>query len=237
MRVLPQLLGVYLPEDASPAERGAAPCELPMRAQDEGGAACIDFAVVDQVRQLVEVDIAALAARRLGGNGDDAREAPASGVRLEGQLRLRIRHELLLVGERQLLVHLPGDEHLLDGVREVVRNEDRRVAVAQVAPRQGLEGEEEGEAHLAALRHPPESGAVAEKGLLVRLQHHRLAVVVAQARDEARLGGEPLGEVVLGALDDAECHGVLLQPRPREIAEERAASSRTPSTSGRQRSW
>ncbi|WP_426747404.1 hypothetical protein VZQ01_08010 [Myxococcus faecalis] len=151
-----------------------------MRAQDEGGAACIDFAVVDQVRQLVEVDIAALAARRLGGNGDDAREAPASGVRLEGQLRLGIRHELLLVSKRQLLVHLPGDEHLLHGVTQVVRDEHRRVAVAQVAPCQGLEREEEGEAHLAALRDPTESGAVAEEGLLVRLQHHGLVVVLAQ---------------------------------------------------------
>ncbi|GEL75605.1 hypothetical protein [Myxococcus virescens] len=189
------------------------------------------------MRQLVEVDIAALAARRLGGNGDDAREAPALGVGLEGQLRLRVGDELLLVGERQLLVHLPGDEHLLHRVREVVRDEDGRVAVAQVAAGEGLEGEEEREAHLAALRHPPESGAVAEKGLLVRLQHHGFVVVLAQPGDEARLGGEPLGEVVLGALDDAERHGVLLQPRPTVIDEERAASSRTPSTSGCQRSW
>jgi hypothetical protein len=237
VRVLAQLLRGDFPEDAAPAKRGAAARELPVRAEDERGAARVDLAVVHVVGQLVEVRVAPLSARRLGGHGDDAGEAPALGVGLEGQLRLRIRHELLLEGCRQLLVHLPGDEHLLDGVAQVVRDEDGCVAVAQVAASEGLEGEEEGEAHLAALRHPAEAGAVVQQGLLVGLQHHRLAVVVAQSADEARLGGEPLGEVVLGALDDAERHGVLLQPRPTVIDEERAASSRTPSTSGCQRSW
>ena len=189
------------------------------------------------MRQLVEVRVAPLSARRLGGHGDDAGEAPALGVGLEGQLRLRIGDELLLEGSGQLLVHLPGDEHLLHRVREVVGDEHRSVAVTQVAAGEGLEGEEEGEAHLAALRHPSEAGVVVQHGLLVGLQHHRFAVVVAQAGDEARLGGQPLGEVVLGPLDDAERYGALLQPRPTEIAEARAASSRMPSTSGRQRIW
>lgn len=163
-----------------------------MRAEDECGAARVDLAVVHVVGQLVEVRVAPLSSRRLGGHGDDAREAPALGVGLEGQLRLGISHEPLLVGERQLLVHLPGDEHLLDGVRQVVGDEHRGVAVTQVAAGEGLEGEEEGEAHLAALRHPAEARAVVQQGLLVGLQHHRLAVVVAQAGNESGLGGQPL---------------------------------------------
>ncbi|MFP2956563.1 hypothetical protein ACLEPN_01710 [Myxococcus sp. 1LA] len=116
VRVLAQLLRGNFPEDAAPAQRGAAACELPMRAEDERGAARVHLPVIDVVGQLVEVRVAALPSRRLGGHGDDAREAPALGVGLEGQLRLRIRHELLLEGERQLLVYLPGDEHLLHGI-------------------------------------------------------------------------------------------------------------------------
>ena len=72
VRVLAQLLRGDLPEDAAPAQRSAAARQLPVGAQDERGAARVDLPIVHVMRQLVEVRVSALPARRLGRHADDA---------------------------------------------------------------------------------------------------------------------------------------------------------------------
>jgi hypothetical protein len=204
--VAAQLLGGDLPEDAAPAEGRARAGELPVRAQDERRRAGVDLAVVHVVGELVEDDVALLAARRLRGDREDARDAAARADGLEGELGLRVDHQLLLVGERHLLVDLPREEDLLLGVIEVVADEHRRVAVAQVAARERLEGDDEGVADLAALGDPPEARAVLEERHLVGLEHDGLAVVGAEPRDEAGLRRQPVAEFLRRPLHEGQ-HG------------------------------
>ena len=146
--VVTQLLVGDLPEDAAPPERRAATGELAVAAEDECCRAPVHLAVVHVVRELVEVDVALLAARRLRRVREDARELLRRAVRLERQLRLAVDDEALLVRERQLLVDLTRDEDLLLRVVEVVGDEDGGVLRAEVAARECLEGEEELEADL-----------------------------------------------------------------------------------------
>ena len=228
VRVAAQLLGRDLPEDTAATERGAAARELPPRTQDEGGRAPVDLAVVHVVGKLVEVDVALLAARGLRRRRDDPRQPLVRRVRLEGELGLRVHDEALLVGERQLLVDLPGDEDLLLRVVEVVADEHRRVLVAQVTSGERLQGEDEREAHLPALGDPAKARAVPQEVDLVRLELEGLVVERRQAAQEPPLGGHPLGELLLGLLDDAEGHDGLRDtaPIPRKPALAFAAKGR-----------
>ena len=156
--------------------------------------------------KLVEVDVALFAARGLRRRRDDPRQPLVRGVRLEGELRLRVHDQALLVRERQLLVDLPGDEDLLLGVVEVVADEHAGVFVTEVTSRERLQGEHEGEAHLPALGHPAKARAVLQELDLVRLELEGLVVEGCQPAQEPPFLGEPLGELLLGALDDAQGH-------------------------------
>jgi hypothetical protein len=206
VRVLADLLARDLPEDPASAERRAAPRELSVRAEDQRRRPAVHLAVVHVVRELVEVDVALLPARCLRWVREDAREALVRAVRFERELGLRVDDELLLERERQLLVYLARDEDLLLRVLEVVANEDRGVLLAEVATREGLEREEKREADLTALRDPAKSAPVLEERDLVRLELDGLVVIRRKPRDEAPLAREPLGELLLGALDDGEGH-------------------------------
>jgi hypothetical protein len=167
------------------------------------------------VRELVEQDVALLAPGRLRRNRQNPGDAAAGGVGLERKLRLRVHDEPLLVGDRQLVEGLTRDEDLLLRLVLRERHEHRGVPVPEVAPRQRLQRRNEGEAHLPALGDPPEAAAVLQECDLVGLKHDGFTVVVAQPADEPRLGGEPISEVVLCALDDAERHAAA----PARIAE------------------
>ncbi len=98
-------------------------------------------------------------------------------VGLEGELRLRIDDEPLLVRQRQLLVDLARDEDLLLGVVQVVAHEHAGVLLAEVTSGERLEREEEREAHLPALGDPAEAAAVLEEPELVGIKHDGFVVV------------------------------------------------------------
>jgi hypothetical protein len=206
VRVLAQLLAGDLPEDAAAPERRGAAAELSVRPEDERRRAAVDLAVVDVVGELVEVDVALLAARRLRRVRQDPRQPLAWAIGLEGQLGLGVHDQPLLVRERQLLMDLPGDEDLLLGILEVVAHEDAGVLLPQVAAGQGLQREEEREADLAALGDPAEAGAVLQEGHLVGLEHQGLVVEAGEPAQEAPLGRQPFSELLLAALDDPQRH-------------------------------
>lgn len=72
---------------------------------------------------------------------------------------------------------------------------------------QGLERGHEAVAHLTALGDPAEARSVRQKGELVGLQLDGFIIVATQGADEPGLGPEPVGQLVLASLDDAQGHG------------------------------
>jgi len=70
----------------------SCPWERKMSAVDR---AAVDLSVVDVVGDLVEVDVAFLAARSLRRRRDDARQPLVGGIRLEGELGLRVHNHPL----------------------------------------------------------------------------------------------------------------------------------------------